>query len=240
MHAAAFAALGIPATYTAIRAGTRELAALLPGVARAGGTNLTHPLKQAALAAVDEARGWAARLSVCNTVHVEAGRVIGDNTDVAGIAEAARELGVGDGPWLIIGTGASARAAVAAASLRGSPVAVRSRQRERAAAFLRWATTLTEIAAAEGEWALVVRAVPAGVEPGSALDEVNGQAVAALDLTYARGETPWVRTLRAHGIRAADGRAVLVGQGAAALERWFPGVVPPIDVMRRAVDAALA
>jgi shikimate 5-dehydrogenase len=32
---------------------------------------------------------------------------------------------------------------------------------------------------------------------------------------------------------------MLVAQGAAALERWFPGVRAPVEVMRAAVNAEL-
>jgi shikimate 5-dehydrogenase len=32
---------------------------------------------------------------------------------------------------------------------------------------------------------------------------------------------------------------MLVAQGAAALERWFPGERAPVEVMRAAVDARL-
>jgi shikimate 5-dehydrogenase len=45
--------------------------------------------------------------------------------------------------------------------------------------------------------------------------------------------------MRAAGLRAADGRGMLVAQGAGALERWFPGVAAPTEIMRAAVDAAL-
>src|SRR2546428_499152 len=68
--------------------------------------------------------------------------------------------------------------------------------------------------------------------------QLNG-ARAALDLVYAPGETPWVRALRAVGIPARDGRELLVYQGAAAFSRFFPGEVPPLDVMRAAVARAL-
>ena len=50
---------------------------------------------------------------------------------------------------------------------------------------------------------------------------------------YAKGETPWVRALRARGIRAADGRAMLVAQGAASFERWT-GVGGMTGLMRAA------
>jgi shikimate 5-dehydrogenase len=61
----------------------------------------------------------------------------------------------------------------------------------------------------------------------------------ALDLVYARGETRWVRVLRARGVTARDGREMLVQQGAAAFARFFPGTAAPVDVMRAAVERAL-
>jgi shikimate 5-dehydrogenase len=62
--------------------------------------------------------------------------------------------------------------------------------------------------------------------------------LAMLDLVYARGETPAVRMFRRLGARSADGRGVLVAQGAAAFERFF-GMMPPVERMRAAVDDAL-
>ena len=58
---------------------------------------------------------------------------------------------------------------------------------------------------------------------------------------YARGETAWVNALRAGGVRAADGRELLVQQGAAAFARFFAkdGSSPPIEIMRAAVARAL-
>jgi shikimate 5-dehydrogenase len=45
--------------------------------------------------------------------------------------------------------------------------------------------------------------------------------------------------MRAAGLRAGDGRVMLVAQGAAAFRCWFPGLSPPVDLMRGVVDAAL-
>jgi shikimate 5-dehydrogenase len=58
-------------------------------------------------------------------------------------------------------------------------------------------------------------------------------------MVYAQGETPWVRAVRSRVRRAADGRAMLVAQGAAAFERWFPKHKAPVEIMRAAVDVAL-
>jgi shikimate 5-dehydrogenase len=65
------------------------------------------------------------------------------------------------------------------------------------------------------------------------------RAEVALDMVYAAGETRWIRDMRPRVRRAADGRVMLVAQGAAAFERWFPDKRAPVEVMRAAVNAAL-
>jgi shikimate dehydrogenase len=88
----------------------------------------------------------------------------------------------------------------------------------------------------------VVNATPLGLQEGDPQPpgrETSPEATVALDLVYARGETPWIRRLRAAGLRAADGREALVAQGALALECWFPGADAPVEIMRAVVNAAL-
>lgn len=55
-----------------------------------------------------------------------------------------------------------------------------------------------------------------------------------LDAVYAAGGTPLVRAARARGLRAADGHALLLYQGAAAFTLWTGGA-PPLEPMRRAL-----
>ncbi|HET8622547.1 MAG TPA: hypothetical protein VFM14_03215, partial [Gemmatimonadales bacterium] len=170
------------------------------------------------------------------------GRVAGDNTDVAGILDALDRLAPPSGAWLVAGTGGSARAVVGAARERNAPLAVQSRDPSRAEAFLAWARTLGVATAAPAQCAVLINATPLGLRDGDPVPLAAGLAPDAevgLDLVYAAGETPWVRALRARGVRASDGRSMLVAQGAAAFERWFPGVPAPRDIMRAAVDGAL-
>ncbi|HKW40612.1 MAG TPA: hypothetical protein VJN39_05130, partial [Gemmatimonadales bacterium] len=89
---------------------------------------------------------------------------------------------------------------------------------------------------------VVINATPAGWKDGDPLPfepDGTGRLRAALDLVYARGTTRWVRTLRSAGVPAQDGREVLLHQGAAAFQRFFPDQGPPLDVMRAAVHRAL-
>lgn len=97
-------------------------------------------------------------------------------------------------------------------------------------------------AAPPGEARVLINATPLGLaagDPPPFASDVAPAAEVALDMVYSPGETPWVRAMRTRGLRAADGRVMLLAQGAAALERWFPGTRAPLEVMGAALDAAL-
>ncbi len=244
MHNAALAALGLDAVYVALRAPSEALPAVLEACARldiAG--NLTVPLKQAAAALIPHLTPLAASLGAINTFWAADGALHGDNTDVAGIDEVLERLGA-QGPWLVCGTGGSARAVAAVAARRGVELHVASRSPEHAVRFVGWARVLgADATQANNRPArTVINATPLGLTPGDpapvAPERLEGAAV-ALDLVYAPGETAWVRACRARGLRAADGRDVLVAQGAHAFERFFPNTRAPREVMRAAVARAL-
>jgi shikimate dehydrogenase len=243
MHNAAFHALGLEAVYVPLRAAAAEVPVLLHALARAGGGgNVTVPHKEAAAAAVEQATARVRRLGACNTFWGEGAAIHGDNTDVDGVLEALAELEAPASGWLIAGTGGGARAAVAAAVARGAGVAIRSRDAGRRQAFEAWCqgqgAPLVPAEACE----VLVNATPLGLKPGDHLPLAHDdapRAQVAFDMVYGRGETPWVRLMRQEGLRAADGRVMLVAQGAAAFRRWFPDEDPPIEVMRAAVNDAL-
>ncbi len=243
MHTAAFAALGLDGTYSAIRCGADEVPVLMRRLADAGGGgNVTVPHKAAAADALDRASALVGELGACNTFWAENGALVGDNTDVPGIVAAVGELDVPAGGWMIAGTGGSARAAVGAARRLGAPVWVRSREAGRAEQFLAWARSIGAECALADDCVLCINATPLGLdaEDGDPLPlALAPSAVAALDLVYRRGRTLWVHEARRRGLRAEDGRTVLVGQGTAAFERWWPGVQAPVSVMRQVVDAEL-
>jgi shikimate dehydrogenase len=243
MQTAAFTALGLPAVYVPLRCSAADLPNLIGALGRAGGGgNITIPHKEAALGAVDCASDLARAVESCNTFWSEDGRIMGDNTDVPGLLEALRQLEVRGGPWLIAGTGGGARAAVMAAREHDVPVAVTSRTSERQAAFERWVAERGVTLAPAEEARVVINTTPLGLRPGDPLPIEPGRfacAEFAFDMVYAPGETGWVRAMRPSVRRAADGRAMLVAQGAVALERWFSRKQAPVEIMRAAVNAAL-
>jgi shikimate dehydrogenase len=243
MQNAAFRALGLAAAYVPLRCSSADLPGLLRALAAAGGGgNVTIPYKEMAAAAVDRCLDPAVKVGACNTFWAEDGAVVGDNTDVEGLLAALDRLDAPDGPWLIAGTGGGARAAAIAAGCRGAPVAVCSRSAEREQTFESWAAVAGLRSAPAREARVLINATPLGlrpVDPLPVLGDLAPRGEVALDMVYAPGATPWVRAMREKGLRAADGRDMLVAQGAGALQRWFPGVQAPVEIMRAAVHAIL-
>lgn len=241
LYNAAFRALGIDAVYVPLRCLPEALEPLMATLVRqGGGGNVTVPHKARAAEAL--ARLGGPVLDVCNTFWGDAGSVTGDETDSHGILAALSELGVRDGNWLLIGTGGSARAALRAALRAGARIAIQSRDPIRARDFRAVARQAGIGLVEPGDCQVVINCTPLGLDPSDPLPLdpilVPPDGV-ALDLVYRRGGTAWVRRLREKGRHAADGRTVLIEQGAASFERWFPARPAPREVMRAAVRSAL-
>lgn len=245
-HNAAFDAAGLDAVYLALRCDAAAMPGLLTGIAQAGGGgNVTVPHKQLAWRVVTRRTDAAERTGACNTFWLQAGEIWGDNTDVAGFAAAVTMLigrPAAGGRVLVAGAGGAARAAVWSLLEQGAvEIVLFARSPERAAAILADFARPDLLRAVDtvpsGAWDLVVNATPLGLRPDDALPfPASVAAGAALDLVYGPAETPWVRQMRAAGVAAADGREMLLQQGAAAFRCWF-GRDAPLDVMRRALNA---
>jgi shikimate dehydrogenase len=248
MHNAAFVALGLDAVYVALRAPLAEFPDILRSLAALGvAGNVTVPLKGAAERCVTRKTELCERVGACNTFWVERHTLVGDNTDAPAIQAELAAMGIDGGRWLLLGTGGSARAVAVAAAEARAELFVRSRDPERARGFVEWAASrgapvqaTTTVPAVD----VVVNSTPVGLEDGDPLPLEPGLvreagALAALDLVYRPGTSRWVREMRKVGVRAQDGRGVLVRQGALAWQRFFPDDPAPLEVMRAAVSHAL-
>lgn len=241
---AALRAAGIPLEYEAIDIGPDELvrfAHLLADANAAG--NVTIPHKEAFAECCTTLSPVARRTGAVNTFWTEDGALAGDNTDVGGFDAAVRAtVGLPEGTFTVtvIGAGGGASAVLAAAERwESARVVVCARTMARAERLVerysRIARTEWSVHAAVEGARLVVNATPLGamsddlpVDPG-----LLPADAAVFDLAYRRGETPWVHACRARGLRAADGLAMLLEQGALSFERWFARV-PDRTVMRQA------
>jgi shikimate dehydrogenase len=246
MHNAAFRAMGLDAVYVALRPTAGQLHAIMTTLVRdGGGGNVTIPFKAAAADAGD-ARGELTQvLGVANVFGPTTNHDVRvDNTDVAGMAVAIARLGVRPRTIGVVGTGGSARAAVGVARGLGATIAVRSRATDRATAFAAWAAS---IGVPSSDWSacdLVINATPLGLRADDPLPIAPVDVpihAAVLDLTYRpRTTTAWIAACNAAGHASADGRAVLLAQGAASWAHWFAGVAPPLEVMQAVLDGCLA
>jgi shikimate dehydrogenase len=129
LHRAAYAQLGVDLGYSAIDVTEDSLPDFMAKVRDEDGwrgLSVTMPLKSAMVGEMDEVRGIARTLGVVNTVAFETGggstRLVGYNTDVAGIVNALRHAGAADGPAaVVLGGGGTAAAALAALKELGAP-----------------------------------------------------------------------------------------------------------------------
>ncbi len=244
MQNAAMTVLGLDAVYAALP----TPAAALPHALRAFAAthlagNISVPHKVAAAGLIVRKSDIANRLNAVNTFWSDGDRLVGDNTDVGGILYALENVDA-DGPWLMAGTGGSARAVAAAAAQASVKLLVKSRAAHRARDFVAWAKSLGVNARLDdgSQIGTAINATPMGMGMADGnpipMERLDG-CRAAVDLVYKPGETGWCRACRDHGISAIDGRVMLVEQGALSLERFFPGVQAPREVMKGVVEAAL-
>lgn len=244
MQNAALRSAGIPLTYEAMDVAPAKLATVAGLLRDAGAAgNVTVPHKEAFAALCTSRTPVANRVGAANTFWTEDGALVGDNTDVGGFdAAVRRHFGRphDHGIVLVLGAGGSAAAVLAAVERwEGAQARILARSTDRAKGlalrFARTASVSEHAADAARDATLVVNATPVGL---SGNDYPIDPAVLSpkcdvLDLTYRRGETPWVHACRARGLRAADGLAMLVEQGALAFERWF-GAMPDREQMWKA------
>ena len=244
--------LGIDADYRACRATSQGLADYI--AARRGdplwrGCNVTMPHKQAVMPLLDRIDPAAAAIRAVNTVVREPdGSLAGYNTDVAGFLEPLREALAR--PHLyrmarIIGAGGAARAIVAALAGAGFTLVLAARDPAKARALLdelaprgeHHVASLVHFAAAtdftfddrEGLLDLVVNASPLGMagQPPLQFDFSHAPPRSVIyDIVTDPLETPLLREARARGFATIDGLAMLIGQAAAAFEKFFGQPAP--------------
>jgi shikimate dehydrogenase len=245
---AAFAATGIDAVLVPIGVAPDGLAATIAGLRamRALGASVTVPHKVAVAALCDELAPSARAIGAVNCLHVDGDRLVGHNTDEGGFSDglAAAGFDLRGKRAVILGAGGAARAV--AYGLRGGR-AVEVIARRKVDWATAWPWTAENLRDAFSRADLVVDTTPVGlgVSEESEVTFVDALPVDAL------APHAWVSTLvyhrtpllldraRARGLATLDGRAMLVHQGARAFTIWTERPAP-IEVMTRALDAAIA
>lgn len=245
IHNAAFRAHGEDWIYVAFHVAAGNAAQALNAMRVLGiaGLSVTMPHKTDVCAAVD-ALDEPARLahSVNTVVRRPDGSLLGANTDGDGCCNALEAVGavLTSAKVVIIGAGGTARAIVAAMSLRGvAEIVIVNRTNSRAqeavniSALARMGVE-SDIAHAN----ILVNATPMGMaSPGGSDMPCDpaflGHGQFVLDVVYHPLITPLLRAARKVGANTVDGLDMLVHQGALQQQHWL-GRLPSVEIMRTA------
>ena len=247
MHARFAEATGTDTVYVPFHVSPEHLETALfalPSLAIAG-VNITVPHKEAAFRLLSQHTEAARAIGAVNTVIVEGGRLVGDNTDGEGFrADLEARLpqsGWEKGPVVVLGAGGAARAVVHALAGAGVPdVVVANRTPEKAQDLVGELAPATGRAVAlPGEGlrealsgaALLVNTTSVGLHgetfAGLDLSLLPGTA-GVYDLIYNPPRTPLLREAEGRGLAVVNGLGMLVRQGAISYARWT-GEEPPVD-----------
>lgn len=268
MHRSAYRALDMKHTYEAYQVASADVGAWVARV-RSGeisGLNVTVPHKQAVLAFVDRVDESARAVRAANTLANEDGAVVAYNTDVpalaAEVSALAPELTPADwaaGTGIILGSGGTARSAVASLSLhlRLRKIIVRARAFAKDASCMQFREAVADVlgktelcmepllertAPEESSVLAVVQATSAGMT-GKEGGDVVARAVsfsslqaraAVLEVIYAPLRTELIVEAQRAGIRTGNGLGMLARQGALSFEIWL-GVPAPYNAMLSAL-----
>lgn len=219
------------------------------------GANVTVPHKETIIPLIDGLTPVAEAVSAVNTIVKRDGKVIGHNTDAAGLLADlyAHDVHISDRPALILGAGGSARAAVAACAGVGAEIRIAARRREQARSLISilqfpdqlriFDLTVLDLERASRDVALIINCTPLGMSPNvnaspwfESVPFPRGAFV--YDLVYNPADTLLTKQARAAGLRAATGLGMLVEQGALGFELWT-GKTAPRKLMRQAAEQKL-
>lgn len=247
LHRAAYAVLGLDNwTYERREVDEQGFDAALDGLDDGWrGLSLTMPLKEAALRRAVSASDTARATGGANTLVRHDDGWHAHNTDVYGIRAALADAlppGVEAASALIVGSGATARSAVAALAEAGVQKVM----------FMVRGAVRPETAAQAERTGLRVAVVPWGTWPGcdivvstvppSAVEGLDGfpppprtGSGAVLDVVYGSGETALERVARDRGWCRARGVDMLLHQATEQV-RLMTGHPAPVEAMRAALS----
>lgn len=261
LHNAAFAALGIDATYERLLVRSEDLVQTWSERLRREfvGLNVTMPHKAAVIPLLDDVDELAEEVGAVNTVVARGGRLKGMNTDVLGIRRALTPFtaALRGRPAVIIGAGATARSAIAALASEAAPSRVTFLVRDpyRAGSHLELSQKILTCPAevlrlddpAVGRTlanaALVLQTTPVGMAPDTTRCPLPSSHrfnpnQTLFDVIYRPLETAMMASARRDGASVISGLDLFLHQGAAAFEAWT-GRPMPLDLVRPEIQAAL-
>lgn len=258
MQNAGIQAAGLDAVYIAMPVMEAELGQAVEGLKALGfqGFNVTIPHKQAVMEYLDEIDEDAKIIGAVNAVSIQAGRLKGYNTDMAGFLQGMHKHGFSPKGChaVLLGAGGAARAIIwglIKEGVQSLTIGVRNVPKVQPVAeyFKRYMDIRVMdwqsddfrqgLQAAE----LLINSTPLGMAPNvDAMPPVDFGLVSrdafVYDIIYTPAETLFLRTAREHGCKTLNGEEMLVGQGAEAFRLWT-GHQLPTEPMAQALRKCL-
>ena len=224
LHNTAYARLGIQGSYEAIEVNAGGLAKFMDGRdATWTGFSLTMPLKEEAIEYADHVDELAKRINSANTLYRDGGVWRATSTDVIGFSQALKSHKIAiKGHVVILGAGATARAAAAACDGSAAHITVINRSLSRVQGmsdavidselrFLNW-DNLSVLSDAD----LVISTVPAGVTDSIELPQKT--TAPFFEALYKPWPTPASTLWASRGGVVIDGLDLLIHQAIAQIE----------------------
>lgn len=259
MHNMAFEELGINCEYKAFDVDKSGLEEKVKELVEEGvlGFNLTMPNKQAICPMCDELTDAARISGSVNTVLNDKGRLIGHTTDGIGFMKACEDAGFnpGEGKMVILGAGGAAKSILVQAALDGlSDITVFNRRgtnwdmiegiievlRKETSCNINLLEYNNDILRKElSEARLLTNASSVGMAPyeeGCLIEDSSlfHKDLAVYDIIYNPLETRLMKLAKQAGCRTANGKLMLLYQGAAAFKIWT-GKDMPVEKIKRAL-----
>ncbi len=223
LHNTAYTQLGLSASYEAIEVKAHSLAQFMDDRDESWtGFSLTMPLKEEAIAYADHVDDLAKRINGANTLYGNRGEWHATSTDVIGFANALKMHNVDvKGHVVILGAGATARAAAAACDNSNTKITVINRSLARVQEmsdavieselrFLNW-----DDLSVLGDADLVISTVPAGVTDSIELPPKT--SVPYFEALYKPWPTPASSLWVSRGGSVIDGLDLLIHQALAQI-----------------------
>ncbi len=213
------------------------------------GLNVTLPFKQEAFALCDEVAERARQAEAVNTLVFRAdGKIIGDNTDGAGlVTDLTRNLGLllAGKRILLLGAGGAVRGVLGPLiAQQPSHIVIANRTLDKAVLLAEHFAQWGEVCGCgygdlgTEPFDLIINGTSAGLndELPPLSDDLLKLGGMAYDMVYADAPTPFVRWARQHGAAfASDGLGMLVEQAAESFQIWRgvrPQTAPVLGALR--------
>ena len=253
MMEAGFAAQGLNYRYITMKVEKENLKDAIAGIRAIGmrGLNLTIPHKIAVIPFLDELSLAAKIIGAVNSIRVQDGQLIGENTDGKGFVTSLMETGIELNGRIItvLGSGGAARAVAVECAISGAEtVNIVARNEERGKELADLISEKTEAQGVYFTWKgsvpipegteVLVNCTNVGLYPDENKPDITYEDIrknmTVCDVVFNPPETKFLKEAKARGAATVNGLGMLVNQAALNYCLWTENMAPK-DMMKEAL-----